>query len=176
MTSRRDLSSGNKVFTHQSSSDEYLDNPVQEFDFDSDAEEEQPVKRTRSKQLEKPKRIIPTGTDASDSGSSISDEEDGPITISNMEARSRAIDEKADQEVALDAEELRAADAEEEDEDDLAMDNDEDEGAEPFKLPTTEEREQEKNSGGPDIVVVQRRIRECVRRLSNFKRFAGKGR
>jgi len=62
---------------------------VQEFDFDSDAEEEQPVKRTRSKQLEKPKRIMPTGADASDGDSSISDEEDGPITISNMEARSR---------------------------------------------------------------------------------------
>ena len=59
---------------------------MQGFDFDSDAEEEQPV---RSKQLEKPKRIMPTGADASDGDSSISDEEDGPITISNMEARPR---------------------------------------------------------------------------------------
>jgi 25S rRNA (cytosine2870-C5)-methyltransferase len=148
---------------------------MQEFDFDSDAEEEEPAKRTRSKQLEKPKKIIPTGSDDSDSNSSISGEEDGPITVSNMEARSRAMDEKADQEAVLDAEEMRAADAGEES-DDLDIDNDEDEGAEPFKLPTSEEREREKSSGGPDIIVVQRRMRECVRRLNNFKRFVGKGR
>ena len=85
------------------------------------------------------------------------------------------MDQKADQEAALDAEELRAADAGEEF-DDLAVDDDEDEGAEPFKLPTAEERAQEKSSGGPDIVFAQQRMRECVRRLNNFKRFAGKGR
>lgn len=153
---------------------------MQKFDFDSDAEEEEeeeevPAKRTRSKQLKKPKNIIPTGSDESDSNPSISGEEDGPITVSNMEARSRAMDQKADREAALDAEELRAADAGEEF-DDLDVDNDEDEGAEPFKLPTAEERAQEKGSGGPDIVDVQQRMRECVRCLNNFKRFAGKGR
>ena len=142
---------------------------MQKFDFDSDSEEEEeeevPAKRTRSKQLEKP-------SEESDSNSSISGEEDGPITVSNMEARSRAMDQRADQEAALDAQELRAADAGEEF-DDLAV---EDEGDEPFKLPTAEERAQEKSSGAPDIVVVQQRMRECVRRLNNFKRFAGKGR
>ena len=50
------------------------------------------------------------------------------------------------------------------------------EGAEAFELPTPEEVEEEKAAGGPQVHVVQRRMRECVRVLSNFKRYAGKGR
>ncbi|KAF8628441.1 hypothetical protein AX15_003957 [Amanita polypyramis BW_CC] len=150
--------------------DEYLGNPIQEFDFDSAAEEEDlPVKRTRSKQLEKPTKIIPTDESDSDLSS-----EDGPVTISNIEARSRAMDEKAAQDAELDAEELRAVVGEEED-DDIAMDVEESSDTEPFRLPTAEEREQEKNNGGPDIVVVQQRMRGCVRRLNSFKKYAGKG-
>ncbi|KII89210.1 hypothetical protein PLICRDRAFT_110140 [Plicaturopsis crispa FD-325 SS-3] len=45
-----------------------------------------------------------------------------------------------------------------------------------FVLPTTEEREAEKKAGGPDVNVVQRRMRECVRILGNFRRLAAKGR
>ncbi|KIL69659.1 hypothetical protein M378DRAFT_69225 [Amanita muscaria Koide BX008] len=155
-------------------SDEYLENPVQEFEFDSDGSEEQelPVKRTKSKQLERPLKIIP---DDSDSDSSDSDDEGGAINIQNMEARSRAMDERALQEAAIDAEELKAADAAE-DGDDLDVNDDEDSDAEPFHLPTSEEREQEKSSGGLDVVVIQRRMRQCVRHLNNFRKFAGKGR
>ena len=53
------------------------------------------------------------------------------------------------------------------------MDSDEDgddaPGAEGFILPTTEERAEEKRSGGPEVHVVQKRMRECVRILKRWK-------
>ncbi|KAK2466996.1 hypothetical protein APHAL10511_001254 [Amanita phalloides] len=149
--------------------DEYIRNPVQEFDFESDVEE-MPTKHMKSKSS----NIMSTGNDESENGYLTSSEDGEPVTISNMEARSHAIDEKARQEAALDAEELRAAYAD--DEPDMALDGEDDDNTESFKFPTAEERSQEKNSGGSDIIVVQRRMRECVRRLSNFKKFAGDGR
>ncbi|KAF8636611.1 hypothetical protein AX17_003421 [Amanita inopinata Kibby_2008] len=141
--------------------------------FDSDQEEQQSSKQKRPVQNRGRSQVIATRSDDSGTDSSSLDE-DGPVTIANMEALSRAMDERAVQEAALDAEELRAAAAG----DDDGMDIDENENGEyePFRLPTVEEREQEKVSGGPDIIVVQRRMRECVRILVNFKNRSDKDR
>lgn len=155
--------------------------PVQELEF-SDEEEDEPtvpirLKGKKSKQLERPLKIIPTGSDESSDEES---DEDGPITMANMEARSKALDAKARREAELDMEELQNAElAGQEDDEDFegeAEEGDEDEGAEAFELPTAEEREEEKKTGGPQVHVVQRRMRECVHVLNNFKRFAAKGR
>ncbi|TFK83477.1 NOL1/NOP2/sun family putative RNA met [Polyporus arcularius HHB13444] len=173
--------------------DDLLKGPVQELDLgsddDDDDEPELPVKLKgkKSKQQERPLKIIPTGSDASsdESDEDEDEDEDGPITMKNMEARSRALDARAAREAELNAEEFRQAElAGEQSGDDLAdaddVDMDEEgEGAddsEGFVLPTAEEREEEKKRGGPDVHTVQRRMRECVRILGNFKRLAAKGR
>lgn len=96
-----------------------------------------------------------------------SEGEDEHVTMGNMEKRSRALDAEAAREAELDMEEMQNAGLAEEDEDE---DEDEDEG-EPFHLPTTEEREEEKK-GVSDVQVVQRRMRHCVRVLRNFKKLA----
>ena len=92
---------------------------------------------------------------------------------------------KAAREAELDAEEMRDAELAEEGDDgdefadaDDAEDDDETEGEgeEPLELPTAEEREEEKKTGGPQVHVVQRRMRECVRVLGNFKKRAAAGR
>ncbi|KAL4253893.1 class I-like SAM-binding methyltransferase superfamily protein [Abortiporus biennis] len=161
--------------------DDMIRGPVQELEF-SDEEEDEPtvpirLKGKKSKQLERPLKIIPTGSDESSDEES---DEDGPITMANMEARSKALDAKARREAELDMEELQNAElAGQEDDEDFegeAEEGDEDEGAEAFELPTAEEREEEKKTGGPQVHVVQRRMRECVHVLNNFKRFAAKGR
>jgi 25S rRNA (cytosine2870-C5)-methyltransferase len=164
------------LVTYILSSDDLLRGPVQEFDFDSDDEEPivPPSKNKKSKQSERPQKIIPTASDASSDESDAEDEEDH-ITMANMEARSRALDAKAALEADLEAEELQDA-AMEEDEEGENMEVGMDEDGEPFQLPSAEEREAEKNRGGPDVHVVQRRMRECVRILGNFKRLAPKGR
>ncbi|KAI0665127.1 NOL1/NOP2/sun family-domain-containing protein [Cubamyces menziesii] len=170
--------------------DDMFRGPVQELDLGSDDDEDEPelpVKGKKSKQHERPTKIIPTGSDASsDDSDEDEDDEDGPITIKNMEARSRALDARAAREAELDAEEMRQAElAGEASDDDLAdvddVDMDEEgeggeEGEEGFVLPTAEELEEEKTRGGPDVHTVQRRMRECVRVLGNFKRYAAKGR
>lgn len=100
--------------------------------------------------------------------------------MANMEARSKALDARAAAEAELDAEELRGAQEDEEEDEDVDMDGEADEegnmDAEPFHLPTTAEREEEKARGGPDLQVVQRRLRECVRVLEKFSKRAEKGR
>lgn len=98
--------------------------------------------------------------------------------MANMAARSKALDEQAAAEDALDVEEMQqAAFNEEDDDDDLDMDEDEEEtDGEPFRLPTREENEAESKAGGPDVHVVQRRMRECVRVLGRFKKLAEKSR
>ncbi|KAI0647188.1 NOL1/NOP2/sun family RNA met [Trametes meyenii] len=165
--------------------DDLLGGPAQELDLGSDDDEpELPTKGKKSKQHERPLKIIPTGSDASSDESD--EDEDGPITMKNMEARSRALDARAAREAELDAEELRqAALAGEMSDDDFAdvddVDMDEqgegvEEGEEAFELPSAEELEEEKKRGGPDVHTVQRRMRECVRVLGNFRRFAAKGR
>ncbi|KAH9951876.1 NOL1/NOP2/sun family RNA met [Amylocystis lapponica] len=167
--------------------DDLLQGPIQEFDFGSDEEEltiaPTKLKGKKSKQQERPHKIIPTGSDASsDSDSDSESEDDGPVTIANMEARSRALDAKAAAEAELDAEELRDAELAGEEDDDLADEDDVDEegegeeDGEAFHLPSAAEREEEKQNGGPDVHVVQRRMRECVRVLSNFKKRAAQGR
>ena len=165
-------------------SDDMLRGPVQELDLGSDEEEEeeQPVrlKGKKSKQQERPLKIIPTGSDASSDEDE--DDEDEPITMANMEARSRAMDAKAAREAELDAEEMRQAEVASDEDLEEAMEEDgDDEGegegdAEPFHLPTAEEREEEKKAGGPQVHVVQRRMRECVRVLGNFRKRGAKGR
>ncbi|KAF8831426.1 hypothetical protein HHX47_DHR1000687 [Lentinula edodes] len=161
-------------------SDDELRGPAQAFDFGSDAEDDEPEviigKFKKSKQSERPAKIIPTASDNSDS-SDQSDEEER-ITMANMAARSKALDEQAAAEDALDVEEMQqAAFNEEDDDDDLDMDEDEEEtDGEPFRLPTREENEAESKAGGPDVHVVQRRMRECVRVLGRFKKLAEKSR
>ncbi|KAF9053574.1 NOL1/NOP2/sun family putative RNA met [Hymenopellis radicata] len=156
--------------------DEPLRGPVQEFDWSDEDEEELPIqssKSKKSKQSERPLKIIPTGSDNSDS------DDDEPVTMANMEARSRALDAQALEEAELDADELRqAAFNEEDDEDEFDMDDAEDEvgDEDKFHLPTAEEREVEKTQGGPDVQTVQRRMRECARVLGRFKKLAEPGR
>jgi ribosomal RNA methyltransferase Nop2 len=112
---------------------------------------------------------------ASDSDMDENEDEDAPITASNFAARSRALDARAAREAQLDTEELQNAAQVEADEFDGVedMDDDEDEidapGAEDFILPTTEERAEERRSGGPEVHVVQKRMRECVRILKRWK-------
>jgi len=96
-----------------------------------------------------------------------------------MEARSRALDAKAQLEAEEDQQELQRV-VTQEDEDDLNADEVADENGdidvEPFHLPTASEREAEKESGGADVHVVQRRIRECVRVLGRFSKLAEENR
>lgn len=158
-------------------SDEPLRGPIQELNFGSDDDDEEvqqfPSKIRKSKQFQRPEKIIPTTSDATDS--SDSDEEDGRITMANMEARSRALDEAAAAEAELDAEELRRV-ALEANIEDVDMDDDASEVDENFSLPTAAEREEEKAQGGPDVHTVQQRMKHCVRVLGNFKKHAEKGR
>ncbi len=102
--------------------------------------------------------------------------------MANMAQRSRKLEVLAAEEAALAQEELKASafvDGEEEDED-VDMSGNEDVNGdvtvELFHLPTAEEREDEKTKGGPDLQTVQRRMRECVRILSKFKKRAEQGR
>ncbi|KAF8969971.1 NOL1/NOP2/sun family-domain-containing protein [Flammula alnicola] len=150
--------------------DEPLRGPAQEFDFGSDEEDDEdipiPSKAKKSKQAERPKKIIPTQSDDSSSD----DSEDEPVTMKNMAERSRKLEAEAAEAAELDLEEFQAG-AE-------GADSDEDGNidAEPFHLPTAAEREQEKATGGPDVHTVQRRMRECVRALAKFSKRGEKGR
>ena len=148
-------------------------NPVQELDLGSDDDSEPlPFKFKKSKQSSKPTKIIP---DSSTSNSSSDSDEDGPTTMANMEARSRALDAQAALEADLDAEEMQFA-ALGEEEEDMDIIGGIDQDGEAFQLPSAEERAEEKKAGGPDVHAVQRRMRECVRILGDFKKLAAKGR
>ena len=112
---------------------------------------------------------------ASDSDTDENEDEDAPVTASNFAARSRALDARTAREAQLDAEELQMAAQVDADEFDGVeeMDDDEEEvdapGAEDTILPTAEERAEEKKSGGPEVHVVQKRMRDCVRILKRWK-------
>jgi len=174
--------------THLKFSDDPVRGPVHELDLGSDSDEPPPLptKSKRSKQLQKPAKIIPTGSDlASDEYSSDEgddddddDDDDEPVTMANMEARSRALDAEALAEAERDVEEQQAA--AKAGDGDIDMEGDEDGDSETggavFHLPTQQEREEEKRAGGPDVQVVQRRMHECVRVLGDFKKLARKGR
>ncbi|KAF9567543.1 NOL1/NOP2/sun family RNA met [Agrocybe pediades] len=165
--------------------DEFISGPAQEFDFDSDEEEEEevvlPSKTKKSKQAERPKKIIPTQSDQSSSDEDEDeDEDDERVTMANMAARSRKLEAQAEEDAELDIKEAQAAAADEED-DDIDMDDDDEDmegdiDAEPFHLPTAAEREEEKAAGGPDVHLVQRRMREVARVLAKFGKRAEKGR
>ena len=112
---------------------------------------------------------------ASDSDTDENEDEDAPVTASNFAARSRALDARTAREAQLDAEELQMAAQVDADEFDGVEDMDDDEeevdapGAEDTILPTAEERTEEKKSGGPEVHVVQKRMRDCVRILKRWK-------
>ena len=151
-------------------SDSPRNEPAQEFDFDTDEENDEfPLS-----ELQEAKQN--DGTTSSDSDHS-SDDETGHTTMANMEARSRALDAEANAEAELDVEEFQEGVTFEDDDIDVdAVDGNGDVSAEPFHLPTASEREAEKQSGGPDLHVVQRRMKACVRVLGKFKGLAEKGR
>ncbi|KAH7923510.1 NOL1/NOP2/sun family putative RNA met [Leucogyrophana mollusca] len=159
--------------------DDLLQGAPEELDLGSEEEEEVelfPTKGKKSKQRDRPAKIIPTGSDDSSSDDEDEDQDDdGPLTMANMEARSRALDAKAAREAELEAEELQNAAFDDEDDDEDMEGEGEDEDGEAFHLPTAEERAEEKNSV-PDVQVVQRRMRECVRILGKFKKLGAKGR
>lgn len=160
-------------------SDDLLRGPAEELELGSDDDDDEPQlmpNRKKHRQHAKPSKIIPTGSDQSSSDSEGSEDDDGPTTMANMEARSRALDAKAALEADLDAEEMQFAADEDEEEDDVDMEGEIDEDGEIFQLPTFQEREEEKKAGGPEVHIVQRRMRECVRVMGNFKRLAAKGR
>lgn len=79
-----------------------------------------------------------------------------------VELQPRSLDEQ----VALDEDEMEENDALVTEERDIEI----------FELPTSEQREEEKRHGGPDVQEVQRRMQECARVLGNFKLFRSKGR
>jgi ribosomal RNA methyltransferase Nop2 len=95
--------------------------------------------------------------------------------MENMESRSRALDVKAAREAELEVEELQEAAAEAEVDMDANIQAGMGEDGEPFRVPTPQEREEERKSGGPDVVLVQRRMAECARVLGNFKKLAASG-
>jgi len=97
--------------------------------------------------------------------------------MANMAARSKALESRAELEAELDAQEIREeALAAEEDEDQMSVDAEDEDSVGPFRLPTAEEREEEKAKGGPDVHLVQLRMRQCVHVLNKFKSRAEKGR
>jgi hypothetical protein len=116
-----------------------------------------------------------SSNDDSDSDIDENEDDDVPVTASNFAARSRALDAKAAREAQLDAEELQMAAQAEADEFDGVEDMDDDEeevdapDANAVILQTAEQRLEEKQSGGPDVHVVQKRMRECVRILKRWK-------
>lgn len=165
---------------------------MQEFDFDTDSENDEsidiPTKKQKPKWLDRPLKIFLTGSDSELSELESSGSEGkgkkvkGKTTITNMEARSRAMDAEAAKEAALDMQELQdavaAGEMEGDDFDEMDSDGgDDEEGgpSAPVKILTLEEREAEKKAGGPDVLTVQRRLRHCVRVLEDFKKL-GKGR
>ncbi|KIK99308.1 hypothetical protein PAXRUDRAFT_822934 [Paxillus rubicundulus Ve08.2h10] len=156
--------------------DNLLQGTPEELDLGSDDDQEVelfPKRGTKkSKQFERPAKIIPTGSDASSSDED-SDEEDEHVTMANMEARSRALDAQAAREAELDVQEMQDAVQTEDDADAQMQDGDGDD--ESFHLPTAEQRETEKR-GVSDVHVVQSRMRRCVRVLGNFKKLAEKDR
>jgi ribosomal RNA methyltransferase Nop2 len=173
-------------------SDDLLHGPVQQLDLGSDSDQElgEPIvlgRSKRSKQAERPTKIVPTGSDLSSDDDEDADEDaaDGRVTAKNMVARARALDARSARDAELDVAELQEAEAAGEADDDFAdadmadLDEEDDGGATggPFELPTTEEREEEQSRGGPDLQTLQRRMRACVRVLDNFARLgAGRSR
>lgn len=148
--------------------------PVQEFQFSDDEEEEEPVPKKLSKKKSSKKQAA-----ASSSSESDDDSDDGHVTMANMEAKSRALDEAALREAELDAEELQALAQEEELDDDMDDQSEAGEGdvdEEPFTLPTSEEREKEKATGGTDLHTLQRRMQICLRVLAKFTKRREPGR
>lgn len=100
--------------------------------------------------------------------------DDIPVTASNFEARSRALDARLARNAELDAEELQLAAQVEADDLEGAedMNVDEDEVDAPNNgavLPTPEERAEEKRVGGPEVHVVQKRMRQCIGILKRWK-------
>lgn len=117
---------------------------------------------------------VSSKSDATSVSDTDEEDEDLPITASNFEARSHALDAKLARYAELDAEELQLAAQVEADDLEGAedMDADEDEVDAPDNgavLPTPEERAEEKKVGGPEVHVVQKRMRQCIGILKRWK-------
>lgn len=155
---------------------------MQEFDFGTDDEEDLPPIPSKSKKSKQSGRSENVSSDvSSDDDSSSSEDGDEPITRHNIAERSRKLEALAAEDAALAENELKeSAFAAAEEDEDVDMSGEEGENGdldvEPFQLLTAEEREEEKTKGGPDVHTVQRRMRECVRVLSKFKKRAEHGR
>jgi ribosomal RNA methyltransferase Nop2 len=164
------------------SSYDLLQHPTEELDLGSDDENDESQLilsgGKKARQHTKPGKIVPTDSDASSDSSDSERDLDSPVTMANMEARSRALDAKAMLDADLDAEEMRFAAREDQEgeDDDMDIDGEIDDDGEVFQLPTAEERDAEQKVGAPDVHVVQRRMRECVRVLGNFRKLAAKER
>jgi 25S rRNA (cytosine2870-C5)-methyltransferase len=135
----------------------------------------EPLNGSNKQRSSKGTHPSPSPSDSSWGGSDEDEDKDGPITMANMESRSRALDARAAHEAELDLEELQEAAVEAEDGENANIQAGMGEDGEPFRLPTAQEREEERKSGGPDVVVVQRRMAECARVLGNFKKLAASG-
>lgn len=144
---------------------------MHELDLDSSDEEDKMKKRMpklKNRHKPPPQNIIPDPDSDSDSS------DDERVTAVNMESRARALDEEAMLEAQLDDEELlnaAALDGENADMDELG-----DGDGEGFVLPSIEEREIEKQRGGPELADVQHRMQICARVLSNFKKLGARDR
>lgn len=150
---------------------------VQDFVFgsdDTDHEDSPTTHRSGGDRLGKSKfPVEPAGSDTSEDDSE-------PLTMANMEARSRALDTKIAADIEEDVMELKKVAGEVEDgtsiaDDAVASDGIED-ANQPLHLPTVGEKEEEEKNGGPSIQVVKRRMQDCVRVLRNFRQLAEKNR
>lgn len=104
---------------------------------------------------------------STDSETSTDDEEKNDrITMKNMEARSRALDQQALNEANRDVEEVRKAALGDAEEGDIPT----------FDLPTAEERDAELSGTGPMLETLKSRMHDCVMVLSDFKKLAQSGR
>ncbi|CAE6520621.1 unnamed protein product [Rhizoctonia solani] len=136
-----------------------------DLEGDSEDEDDEPLRDGNVQELqfsdESDADELKTGEDDEDQGSDAdSDDSDGPITAKNIEARSRRLEQRAAEDAELERAEANYSEPTE------AF----------FKLPTAEEREKEKITGGPDVQEVQMRMAECVKVLNDFKDLAAEGR
>ncbi|EJU05372.1 NOL1/NOP2/sun family RNA met [Dacryopinax primogenitus] len=131
---------------------------AQDMDFLSSDEEADSLPTKPTKPTKKPRFAASSSDDDDDD----EEAEEEPTTARNIEARSRALEAKAIAERAADMAEAAAAGAGEE-----TM----------FALPSAEQQEAEASGSAPvDVNELQLRMRECVKVLGDFKKFAAPNR
>ncbi|KLO14529.1 NOL1/NOP2/sun family putative RNA met [Schizopora paradoxa] len=148
--------------------DEFLSKvPKSALDLESSDSEDEPEPKKKNAKPPKPS--------SSSDEDSASDSDEERVTLANMEAKARALDEQAALDAEAEAEELRQAAEGAGDEDDFEMDEAGEGDGDGFVLPTAEEREAQKGVAG-DIHGAQRRIQQCARILGNFKKLGARDR